>query len=163
MPHLFTHCLPTIICVMLMSIVFSFIFAICYISLWLHFCLFVYIFSLLFLFLCHSMRLLQFCIVTFPMVFPCNLCVWSDLSSSNFWWCCHDETCLCICDFSWNWQRSSLKSLDKLKISIKKNIGNHSYQQFYLFFQRSRLTEVCCICFLLFCFIFLVIVSSYWL
>jgi len=38
MPHLFTHCLPTIICVMLMSIAFFFtflffIFAICYISL----------------------------------------------------------------------------------------------------------------------------------
>ena len=31
-----------------------FIFAICYISLWLHFGLFVYIFSLSFLFLCHS-------------------------------------------------------------------------------------------------------------
>jgi len=43
LPHLFTHCLPTIICVMLMSIsivfsyVFCFFFAICYISLWLHF------------------------------------------------------------------------------------------------------------------------------
>ena len=44
MPHLFTHCLPTIICVMLMSIAFFSIFDICYISLWLHFGLFVYIF-----------------------------------------------------------------------------------------------------------------------
>ena len=52
-------CLPTIICIMLVSIVFFF-FVICYISLWLHFGLFVYIFSLSFLFLCHSMRLLQF-------------------------------------------------------------------------------------------------------
>jgi len=34
---------------------FFFIFAICYISLWLHFGLFVYIFSLPFLFLCHSL------------------------------------------------------------------------------------------------------------
>jgi len=33
MPHLFTQCLPTIICVMLMSIVFFLIFATCYISL----------------------------------------------------------------------------------------------------------------------------------
>ena len=55
MPHLFTHCLPTIICAMLMCIVFSFfffvfflIFVICYISLWLHFGLFVYIFLLSF-------------------------------------------------------------------------------------------------------------------
>ena len=68
MPHLLTHCLPTIICVMLMSIVF---FYFCYM---LHFFvtpfgLFVYIFSSSFLFLCHSMWLLQFCIVTFPMVF----------------------------------------------------------------------------------------------
>jgi len=44
MPHLFTHCLPTIICVMLMSIAFFFIFAICYFFLWLHFGLLVYIF-----------------------------------------------------------------------------------------------------------------------
>ena len=64
--YLLTHCLPTIVCVMFMSMVFFFIFAICYIFLWLHFGLFVHIFTLSFLFLCHSMRLLQFCIVTFP-------------------------------------------------------------------------------------------------
>jgi len=49
MPHLFTHCLPIIICVVLTSTAFFliFIFAICYISLWLHFFgLFVHIFSL---------------------------------------------------------------------------------------------------------------------
>ena len=44
MPHLFTHCLPTIICAMLMSIALFSIFDICYISLWFHFGLFVYIF-----------------------------------------------------------------------------------------------------------------------
>jgi len=46
MPHLFTHCLPTIMCVDVYCVFF--IFAICYISLWLHFGLFVNIFSLLY-------------------------------------------------------------------------------------------------------------------
>jgi len=53
MPHLFTHCLPTIICLMLMSIAFFFIFDICYISLLLHFGLFVHIFLSDWLFLYH--------------------------------------------------------------------------------------------------------------
>ena len=39
-------------------------FGLCYISLWLHFGLFVYIFFISFLFLSHSMPLLHFCIVT---------------------------------------------------------------------------------------------------
>ena len=47
MPHLFTHCLPTSICVMLMFffLCIFFIFVICYISLW--FICFVYFFELM--------------------------------------------------------------------------------------------------------------------
>ena len=60
MPHLFTHCLPTIICVMLMSIALFSIFDICYISLWLHFGLFVCIFLSLFL-LSINCLLIYFC------------------------------------------------------------------------------------------------------
>ena len=59
MPHLFTHLLPTIICVMLMSIAFFFIFAICYFSLWFYFGLFVYI-SLTACFLCHFILAVYF-------------------------------------------------------------------------------------------------------
>ena len=111
-PHLLYACLPCSsvhasslhpllahhhLCYVDVYCFFYFCYRLCYIYLWLHFGLLVDIFSLSFLFLCHSMRLLQFCIVTFPIVFPCNLCVWSDPSSSNFWWCWHDETCLRIC------------------------------------------------------------------
>ena len=45
-------------------------------------------------------------------------------------------------DFIQCWQRSGLKNLDIPKIFIKKNVRNHSYQQFYLVLAKIRINRI---------------------
>jgi len=45
-------------------------------------------------------------------------------------------------DFIRYWWRSRLKNLDKPKIFIKKNVGNHSYHQFYLVLATIRINRI---------------------